>query len=190
MTAFGNQITEACKCRESVFAHWRLTWGSLVDRLYQIIEAHALGSWLTLEIITTGKELVWREKRTQSVNAAEENDNALLGFVFFLSFSCQPKHCSLAWLFLRSGAGPAVGNVCLACLRWDVGFQKVVSTQVSWTWAASSARSCMTAIQRNDCVASCSQRRDFWQWLSPELVSKVHFRHAGMSSAYSLESVS
>lgn len=129
MTAFGNQITEACKCRESVFAHWRLTWGSLVDRLYQIIEAHALGSWLTLEIITTGKELVWREKRTQSVNAAEENDNALLGFVFFLSFSCQPKHCSLAWLFLRSGAGPAVGNVCLACLRWDVGFQKVVSTQ-------------------------------------------------------------
>lgn len=55
----------------------------MVDRLYQIIEAHALGSWLTLEIITTGKELVWREKRTQSVNAAEENDNALLGFVFF-----------------------------------------------------------------------------------------------------------
>lgn len=56
----------------------------MVDRLYQIIEAHALGSWLTLEIITTGKELVWREKRTQSVNAAEENDNAMIiGFVFF-----------------------------------------------------------------------------------------------------------
>lgn len=172
MKMFGNQITEARNCRRSVFAHWRLTWGSLVDRLYQIIEAHALGSWLTLEIITTGKELVWRGKRTQSVNAAEENDNALLGFVFFQAplILLPPKYCSLAWLFLRSGAGPAVGNICLACLRWDVGFQKVVGTPVSWTWAASSARSCMTAIQRNDCVASCSQRSDFWQWLSPELV--------------------
>lgn len=35
------------------------TWESLVDTLYQMMDAQALGNWLTLEIITTGNELVW-----------------------------------------------------------------------------------------------------------------------------------
>lgn len=83
MNAFGNQIIEMWKCRKSVLAYWRPTWGSLVDRLYQIIEAHALGSWLTLEIITTGKELVWWKERMQNVNAAKESGSAVLCFGFF-----------------------------------------------------------------------------------------------------------
>lgn len=67
----------------------------MVDRLYQIIEAHALGSWLTLEIITTGKELVWWKERMQYVNAAKESVSAVLYFGFLAS-SFWLKHTVLS----------------------------------------------------------------------------------------------
>ena len=93
MSIFGNKIIEMWKCRKSVLAYRRPTWGSLVDRLYQIIEAHALGSWLTLEIITTGKELVWWKEWMWYVNAGEWSVSAVLCFGF-LAPSSFPK-CTL-----------------------------------------------------------------------------------------------
>lgn len=95
INTFGNQIIEMWKCRKSILAYWRPTWGSLVDRLYQIIEAHALGSWLTLEIITTGKELVWWKEWMWYVNAPEESVSAVLCSVFSAPSSF-PKHMLLS----------------------------------------------------------------------------------------------
>lgn len=106
LNVFSNQITQMWKCRKLVFAYWGPTWGSLVDRLYQIIEAQALGSWLTLEIITTGKELVWWREWMQCVNAAEESISAVLCFGFLASLSSQSidfffqkfwKSCGYCW---------------------------------------------------------------------------------------------
>lgn len=108
LNVFSNQITQMWKCRKSIFAYWGPTWGSLVDRLYQIIEAQALGSWLTLEIITTGKELVWWREWMQCVNAAEESISAVLCFGFLASLSSQmhrllfPEVLEILWLLLRA----------------------------------------------------------------------------------------
>lgn len=39
-----------------------LTLGSSVRRLYHMTEAQPPGSWLTLEITTSGREHVWNKK--------------------------------------------------------------------------------------------------------------------------------